>query len=284
MIRATIAVAVFLTNLATAATIQVSPGSGTLQAAIDSAAPGDRLVLAEGSYDSAVVDVPGLRITGSDVDIGVLGGAVGLTIHADAVRIDGPPPVSGGDPRFRVEGTMVGVLIENVDGVRLQRVKAGFRTISETGLLVRASTRVTLSKIMAEGTTYPLHLIALPAGSRTTIRNSALVSFGTAVSMALVEDCAPGAGPGGAKIKFKRILSSDSFSGPSNFVLRNCDGIEVSRSGLLGEFDAVTIDLDATSDNNTFTRNQIDPCTIQDAGSGNVFLRNYVVRNTLLCP
>jgi hypothetical protein len=281
MVRATIAVAVFLTNLATAATIHVSPGPGALQAAIDSAAPGDRLVLADGHYDSAVVDVPGLSITGNDVQIAAFAGTVGLTIHANGVRIDGTPwGGPPGSPHFRIGGSMVGVLIENVDDVRIRRVRTGDRDTSETGLLVHESTRINLVDMKSEGATHGLRLLGLPAGSRTTIRKSALHSENSAA--ALLEDCAPGAELRGAKIKFKRVVS-DNFS-PVNFVFRNSDGIEVSRSGLHGQLDGVTIDLDATSDNNTFTRNQIFPCTIQDAGSGNVFLRNYVVFNTLLCP
>jgi hypothetical protein len=100
--------------------------------------------------------------------------------------------------------------------------------------------------------------------------------------MALIEDCAPGAERRGAKIKFKRVQSTN-LGGPSNFVLHNSDGIDVTRSGLHSDFDKVTVELDATSDNNTFTRNQFDPCTIQDAGSGNVFLRN-VIYVDVPCP
>ena len=66
--RGTVAIVLVLASVSAAKTIQVFPGPGTLQAAIDAAVPDDRLALEPGGYDGAVVDVPGIRISGSNVE------------------------------------------------------------------------------------------------------------------------------------------------------------------------------------------------------------------------
>jgi nitrous oxidase accessory protein len=52
-----------------AATVLVPPGTGTLQSAVDAAAPGDTLQLDPGTYAGPVVVTKALRIAGPRPDL-----------------------------------------------------------------------------------------------------------------------------------------------------------------------------------------------------------------------
>jgi hypothetical protein len=74
-------VAISAASAVFAATIQVQPGSGTLQAAIDAAAPGDTLRLQLGTYGGAITIDKSLRI------IGVAGAIIGAGC-ADTIGVE----------------------------------------------------------------------------------------------------------------------------------------------------------------------------------------------------
>jgi hypothetical protein len=80
---------------ARAGTIAVSPGAGTLQAAVNAAQPGDTLKLAPGTYTGAVTVDRRLKIvaSGNKLNSWIIDGAcatnVTLTIAADGVKILG---------------------------------------------------------------------------------------------------------------------------------------------------------------------------------------------------
>ena len=259
----TIGLTLILAGAASAATIQVSPGPGTLQAAIDAAVPGDRLVLADGLYDAAVVDVPGIRIKGLNPSIA--GDPVALTIRADDVRLDG-----GNDGGFFLLGSLAGLVIENANGIRVQKVSAG-DTSNESAIIVRASTRVTLHRVLGRAASYGLRLVDLPIESRILVRRSEFSVAGSVAIAGLIENCAPGAALRGARLSLKNSFFH-GYPGGTALAFRNSDGIEVvrSRTYLAG---SPALDLDATSDNNLFAHSSFDPCTINDSGSGNVFFR-----------
>lgn len=263
MIAAVIVLVIALAGFATAATIQVPAGTGTLQAAIDAASPGDRLVLV-GAYDGAIVDVPRLRIRGNSPTT-ISGGTAGLTVRAERVRVEGDSLGS-----FYVVGPVAGIVVENTDDVRLKRLLAGVGGPAggsgETGIVIRASTRTTVDRAHVRGSSVGIQLADLPVGSRTLLRHSEFFSAGT---VALIENCAPGAALRRAKIFVKECRLQGFSNDDTGIALRNSDGIEVVRTGLQSV--AIAVDLDASSDNNLFHRSSLGSCVVNDAGTGNVF-------------
>ena len=84
---------------------------------------------------------------------------------------------------------------------------------------------------------------------------------------ALFEDIAPGAGRGGARL----LVNYGGFTSPAGASLRfvNADGVVVSGPGLDGD-----LEFDAQSDNNLIRGCSLVGGSVNDAGSGNCFLRN----------
>src|SRR5262249_15365453 len=132
---------------ARAATIDVHPGPGALQAAVNAASPGDTLRVHAGTYAEAVTVDRRLKIVGDDatkvtIDAGCTAPAA-LTIAADRVTVQ--------DVRV-TRGTLFDVDVENRDRVVVKStlLSTGCGT-EEYGINVFQATRVSLIRNIAIG-------------------------------------------------------------------------------------------------------------------------------------
>jgi hypothetical protein len=268
---------VAMTATAEGTKIDVVPGPGALQAAIDAAVPGDVLVLQSGDYDAAVVHVPRLTITTTAARINPDQAApVGLAIVADGVRVSGGkgPIVYKGIsiyPTLEIWGTDAAVTIANVAGARLRYIWT--RAAPTTGIDVNASSGVMLSGIWGiQGGVAgaAIRLANLPLGQRTIVKRSKISG------RLLIESCTSGAALGRSGILIKGNIADQ-------VTLQDSDGAYITRNGPGAGVDK--IELDASSDNNYVVGNTFAfPCTISDAGMGNVFQRNFTYASHVPCP
>jgi hypothetical protein len=141
---------------------------------------------------------------------------------------------------------------------------------------------VTLHRVFGQAASYGLRLVDLPIESRTLVRRSEFSAPGSGAIAGLIENCAPGAAPRGARLSLKNSYFHGSSAGTA-LAFRNSDGIEVvrSRTYLAG---SPALDLDASSDNNLFAHSSFDPCAINDSGSGNLFFRTVGPVPGTPCP
>lgn len=259
-----------------AARVEVFPGAGTpLQDAISSAAAGDELFVHSGTYaESIVIDRP-LRLRGANdgqviIDAGCATDTA-VDIAADDVRLDGHTGgTSAANFSFRggasrtiriegrsgvqlkkmfIDGCVTGTALEISDSSKI-KVKLVHPQNALIGILVRASTYVTLTKLGVDA-------------RQTVLR---------------LEDIAPGAPIAGAKVAVRDSLFSfttAAITPPARGVhFVAADGVQLKGTSIYCNT-GTCIDIDANSDNNRILRNDLNFGVFWvDGGSGNEFLNN----------
>lgn len=276
------------------ALVEVSPGPGTpLQDAVDSAAPGDRLLLHAGSYLETVVIDKSLRILADgDVTIGPELGplqsscapAFVLDVTAGTVRIDGARATSstgyihiqgGGSAAVRVRG-----------GAKAQFTKLTAVTFCPGGSGLSVQDVALLKMAKCGFTSFSTTAIGAP-GCRITQPSGRVMMKESGCDGRLLGQNAYG-GPGlliddvpsptgRATVKISRGFFTSC--GDAGAALRSAGGVQISRSQfqacprILGgpRYDAIT--LDAASSGNFVRRSKIVG-PILDDGTANCFRGN----------
>ena len=245
-----------------AARINVAPGDGTLQAAIDAAAPGDTLVC-DGTYNGPVVVDKRLNLVAPKggairIDAGCLA-PVGLTIAADKVKIKGGPTVVTG-------ATTTAVVIHDTDRVALATLSS-WNTCGTAGTAIEItnSTRLkTRGGDLKDFTTTVIRVADLPALARTKITGFHGTTATTGVA---IENVAPGATRKGAKVVVNVLMDQGVTNGVT---LTAADGVEIDHSALDSTPNSITIDADS---DNTLVRYTAF-ATVTDAGTSTCLKKN----------
>ena len=244
-------------SAASAAVIQVPPGAGTLQAAIDAAAPGDTLV-GGGVYTGPVIISKRLNIVADKKS--ELGGirielecaaAVGLTISADKVKTKGTIAVQG--------ATTTAVVVDGTTRSKLGTISA-FETCNTatTGFVIRNTTRTSFrGGDLRDFKDTAMRVEDLPAKAQVKLWGYAGLGVPTGF---VITNVADGAGRKGAGLDVRVLATEGTGDG---IVLTNADGVVVESSG----FDFLTgtsVTIDAASANNIFRKSSFS--TVSDAG------------------
>jgi nitrous oxidase accessory protein NosD len=266
---------------ASAATIDVPPGAGTLQAAIDSANPGDTVRLHPGGYTGAVTVTKSLRFRsafGAAIDANCEA-PVAIDIQADGVTMIGKFMrfVHGEfSPGTTVAGgTTTQIRIADHSTVKVQDVEVAARCGSEqNGIEVTGnSSKVHLKTLWAnaqQGNTSVagVHLNGLAAGARIVIQGTGRGGEAIYDNIGvLIENSAKGAALGRAGIVVERMYTA--FDSATAISIVNSDGIVIEGNSVGSS--PVGLDLDAMSDNNLIIDNSAfqDGTPFVDGGTGN---------------
>jgi hypothetical protein len=242
---------------ASATTVHVPPGAGTLQAAIDAAAPGDTLVAA-GLYTGPVVidkelkiqidkngPIPGIQI---DAECAA---PVGLTISADKVKTSkGPIAVFG--------ATTTGVV---VDGT----TRSKFYTLTTvdtcgtatTGMVVRDTSRTSFrGGNVFDFNDTGIRIEDLAAKAKVKFWGYSVLGSPTGLA---IDDVADGVGRKGADLSVRIVinLATDAV------VLTNADGVTLEKSSVSGA-SGTSVTIDAMSANNLIRSSSVG--TVNDDG------------------
>jgi len=246
-----------------AVVIDVPPGAGTLQAAIDAASDGDTLRGA-GVYTGPVVVTKSLKIAAIkpgtiQIDAECLG-PVGLTIAADGVKIKGPMHVQG--------ATTTAVFIDDTSKSNLQRVSATETCgTATTGIDIHESDHLILRGVDAYDFIDRAFRLE-GAGPKASIRISVLHGSGSTTGFVL-DDIADGVDRKGAGILIKTALFESGLQ--TGFALTAVDGVVIQKSIMSAPATAVTVD--AFSANNVFQKNQMGGAVV-DLGSATCWKGN----------
>lgn len=253
---------------ASAATFDVPPGAGTLQAAIDAAAPGDTLVVG-GFYTGPVVinkrlkiridknaEVPALEIDGECT------AAVGLTISADKIKTEGGP--------IHVFGaTTTGVIVDGTTRSKIFTLSATNTCgTATTGLVVRNTSRTSFSGgnvFYFTDTAMRIADLALEA----KIKFWGFSVYGPATNGLVIENVADGAARKGADLSIRTVISLDITNG---IVLTNADGVTIEKSTLDTGVTGPSVTLDAASANNLIRKSYVGATS--DAGTATCWKGN----------
>lgn len=245
-------------SAALAARTHVPPGAGTLQAAIDAAAPGDTLVAA-GVYTGPVVinkrlnividkhaPLPGIQI---DVECAA---PVGLTISADKVTTKGGPIAVFG-------ATTTGIVVDGTTRSKFFTLTAletcGTAT---TGLLIRSTTGTRFSGgniFDFKGTAIRVEDMPLAA----KVKVWGFQGSGSPTGLAIT-NVADGAARKGAALSFRDVVSGVG----NGVVLTNADGVVIELSSLNAGISGTSVTIDAASANNVMRLNGVS--TVIDEG------------------
>jgi hypothetical protein len=262
-----------LPSLAGAASVNVAPGIGTLQAAIDAANPGDVLKLVPGavgdpttSYVGPVLVNKRVKIQGgkpaSAIDAGCAN-AVAFEVAADGVQLRNLG-ISG--------GTTTGLRVAGRSGVKLQDmgIFAGVSCPpSGAGIDLDAVVRLSLKGVHAGRFPTGIRIAHLAAGSRVKLNRCGTDGNPYLVTGVLITDVQPGT------LTLTRCQSA--FASDAGIVLQGADAVRVENSQILG-FPATTrgIVVDADSDDNLFKENEFqhDMVDVVDDGTSNCWKRN----------
>lgn len=270
--------------VADAKSIIVAPAAGTpLQDAIDAAAPGD-VIRATGVFYEAIVIDKSLTILGpATLDPGC-GPAVVLTIAADDVKLRRVLAYGGAQASIAAQGR---------SGLRLKQVFvvsqpfAGGCPDAQYGIDIDGGGDIGIDRSEAirsgPGHSFATAFIRVRnvgPDSRVFVKKS--FSNLENANGIIVEDSAdtPG-GPPAVRLRGNQIVTS-----ATGILLRNSDGIEVINS-YIGGNTAVGIHVDATSDGNLLSGNQVFQNTLDvlDEGSGNCWRRTTFQTGTIQsCP
>jgi hypothetical protein len=259
---------------ASAATTVVPPGTGTLQAAIDAAAPGDTLVAA-GIYKGPVVIDKQLKIVvdktdpagGIQIDL-ECAAAVGLTISADKVKTKGSIGVFG--------ATTTGVVIDGTTRSKFDAISA-YETCgtATTGFVVRNTTRTSFrGGNVFYFTDTAIRIEDLPAKANVKFWGYAGIVSPTGLA---IVDVADGAGLKGAGLTIRVIMDGNAGDG---IVLTNADGVVVEKSQFTDGLTGTSVTIDAASANNLFRLNAVH--TVSDAGVASCWKGNLGYADS--CP
>jgi hypothetical protein len=243
---------------ASAVTTRVLPGTGTLQAAIDAAAPGDTLVGAGLYQGPVVVDKPLKIVVDRKAPEGAIlidlecAAAVGLTISADKVQTKGTIAVYG--------ATTTGVVVDGTTRSKLGTISA-FESCgtAATGFVVRNTTR---TSFRGGGVFYfsdaAIRIEDLPIKSRVKFWGYQGISAAVGLAIANV---AEGAGRKGAGLSIRVIINGGAGDG---VVLSNADGVVIEKGSFSDGLTGTGVTIDAASANNLFRFNSVH--TVSDAG------------------
>jgi hypothetical protein len=244
---------------ASAVTTHVPPGTGTLQAAIDAAAPGDTLVAA-GVYKGPVVIDKRLKIVVDKHD--PLGGihidaecaaAVGLTISADKVKTKGGIGVFG--------ATTTGVVVDGTTRSKFDIVSAvDTCETATTGMVVRHTSRTSFrgGNVFYFNDT-GIRIEDLAAKAQVKLRGYEVLPSPIGFAITNVAD---GAGRKGAGLSIRVLVGYGVVNG---IVLTNADGVVVEKSNLTLGVTGTSVTIDAASANNLFRSNSMGG-PVSDAG------------------
>lgn len=262
---------------ANAAIIEVFPGAGTLQAAIDAASPRDTLRIHQGDYSGPVVIDKQLKLRHADparvkpivsIDAGCAT-PIGLDVAADGVTIKLRTLVLG--------GTSASVRV-HANRVRLTDVSAGNACPSGDGFRIESSTSVTVAiknwnNVL--GVDAGLRLASLAPGAQVKFefrgrpRYNEVRAVGSNGVGLVIGDSGVGSALGASGITVDGFAAVGTVR-PARFV--NSDGIFV-RAGFDARGYAAT-ELDASSDNNLFYRSTFSG-DIVNSGTGNCHRQAY---------
>ena len=284
------------TSPAVAATVIVSPGAGTLQAAIDAANPKDQLRLQGGTYTGPVTVNKTLKIycygdaTPCVID-GDCAAAVAVDVTAEGVTIANKKAVQ----RFRImRGTDTNLRVANSSKVQLAGLEAddifsgpacGTET---TGLEIAASTKVKVKDVTSGYKGY-VHDIAI--GAKVQITKSIFANTLTLSGPAfLIAD----SGIGADKNKGGVDLLDDAFNTAADGMappevgiqLVNSDGMRIRKNYVLASFTgfdgAIGIALDPSSDRNLVFHNDWDTTQPTNQFYSNAGTENCAKKNVEL--
>lgn len=277
--------AAFLTSTADAATIIVVDTSGaSLQDAIDAAAPGDT-ILVDGIFAEAIVIDKALTLRGTHGIGSVIpgcGGAAGIDVTADGVRIEKMAVFGGPTANVRIAGRS-DVRLRDVQ-LTADTFSGGCPVASLRGIDVDGSTDVALKAIEAHASptsgTFGEAFIRLanipPDGNAKITRSFQNLSSPFGI---LVEDSddtlgMPWRGRVGVKVLFNRIVSADV-----GLALRDSTGVVVQGNDIGGAVvpGGVGVHVDVDSTGNLLRRNRLgflDEFLVE--GSGNCLQKNRI--------
>lgn len=274
-----------------AATVHVYPGVGVVQAAIDAASPGDRLVLhpnpdgTNAVYAQAITVTKPLRILGRGGTKVILSaacsGAVPVTVAADGVLIAGLV-VHGASGTTAID-------VQDRDDVRLNRVFVA-EVVGGVGCTptlamvnVERSTHVRIrGGAIVRDATAPygipgIRLAEIAAGGEVHVAGVEVAGD----PVVLVADSGAGAGLGEARIAIVR----GRFQGLLNtgVLVQNSDGLRVLGVEFIGA--TPFVHLDSQSNNNLVANNSFGSGDGVDEGTGNCWRGNTSLGGTSLgCP
>ncbi|HXC49730.1 MAG TPA: hypothetical protein VN634_02490 [Candidatus Limnocylindrales bacterium] len=274
--------AVSFPPVAFAKTTEVPPGAGTLQAAIDAAAPGDRLVLATfGLYSPGIVIDKPLRIQGNGATIDAeCTSAVGIDIASDRVKLS---------KLGTTRATQTGIRIVDHTRISLDFVSVSLFTIredyacgtEETAIEIAGSVDdVKLSGVVVtedqSAFEIGLHLHDIPVDSTILLKGKgrAINWFDGTEAGVLIENCGAGSAVGGSGI----LMQRSGLPGDTDALrLVNTDGVLVKRNIFFGG----GVSIDANSDLNRFENNDSDTSVpLDDLGTGNCGRENPFTMST----
>ena len=243
-----------------AATIQVNPGPGALQAAIDAANPGDTLRVHAGTYSEAVSVTKALRIVGDGAGVVIVDGGcaapAALAIEADGVFVRS----------IQVKrGTVFAIDVENRDRVTIRDVQVFEGCGEEYGINVYQSSRVRLLGNFAGGfADAGIYIGGIAADANVrALRNSTTGN----VRGIIVEDSLP------PVIVTRNGVGDNTADG---ILVHNSDGVRLLRN-IVYSNDGNGVVLDATSDENLLRANQISGSgglDVVDDGASNCWIAN----------
>jgi len=265
-----------LPSLAGGTTINVTPGVGTLQAAIDAASPGDVLKLAPGSpidptsfYAGAVIVNKRVKIQGGAVAAMIAAGcanAVALEIAADGVQLRNLAIAGGATTGLRVAGRS-GVKLQDL-GI-LAGVPSELCRPSGAGIELDGVVRLSLRDVRAHGFPIATSVANLVANARVTLNRCGGDGPPTLTTGVLIVNVQPGV--------LRLTNCQFAFASDAGILLQNADGVRVQRNliaGLPATTRGVVVDADSDGNlfkDNDFSQNMVD---VVDDGNSNCWKRN----------
>ena len=269
----TILLALIVPSRVPATTVQVPPGNGTLQAAIDAAADGTTLVLSPGTYTGAVSITKPLRIKCSAENFAIIdagcASSAAVTIAADGVQILGHAASSvlsrGFKPILIRGGTDVDFAVTGTSKVKLSGIVIAESCFTEQyGLDVDGTDRLKVKgvslytpKPVSEPSVTSARFTNIPANARVVVDHLALPIESMQSGSLLVQDS--GGPMRRAGIKFSGIQSTD-------LQLTDAAGMTFRKSVF------TNVAIDAASSDNEFVACSASSFTDSgtgDCGSGN---------------
>jgi nitrous oxidase accessory protein NosD len=271
--------AISLPSVPALAATKVLPGTGTLQAAIDAAAPGAVLLLTGGDYVGPVVINKPLKIgcaTGCNIDANCEA-AVAIDVASDFVMLRGAGK-KGNMQVFRGTDTQIRIANHsNVDvrgGVAAYKLAFNSCGTEQVGIEVSGtSSKVKLGFTLTDANPRAgILLSGLATRSKVQIRRGDSSFNATGIR---VENCADGAQRAKSGISIDKMELVDNEVG---IAVVGSDGLRV-RNGLFVNnandvVGAIGVTLDASSDGNVFFKSTWDDragdgTSETDAGTGN---------------